>query len=110
VDVAIRRLLRPAERHLSARLAGRGGRSVLLVAVAQAILGSVAGFFCSSSTSQVLYLTVELGPFHRRFMELQLLIGAGEERSARSALARWSARPAFTAIGSPRARAPRIQR
>ncbi|HZH08618.1 MAG TPA: hypothetical protein VEY69_18265, partial [Lautropia sp.] len=59
------------------------------VAVAEAILGSIAGFFVFVLHVAVLYLTVELGPFHRRFMELQLLIGAGEERSARSALARW---------------------
>ncbi|MEO6270363.1 MAG: hypothetical protein ABIP08_08690, partial [Lautropia sp.] len=37
----------------------------------------------------VLYLTVGVGAFHRQFAELRLLIGAGEDESARAVLACW---------------------
>ena len=67
------------------------GIPVVLVVLAQAILGAVAGLLVFALHVAVLYLTVGLGAFHRQFSELQLLIGAGEERSARLVLARWMA-------------------
>jgi adenosylcobinamide-phosphate synthase len=65
------------------------GVPVLLVALAQAALAAVGGFLVFILHVVVLYLTVGLGAFHRQFSELRLLIGAGEEESARVALARW---------------------
>jgi membrane protein required for beta-lactamase induction len=65
------------------------GIPTALVAVAEALLGSIAGFLVFALHVAVLYLTVGLGAFHRQFSELQLLVGAGEEASARVVLARW---------------------
>ena len=65
------------------------GVPVVLVALAQWLLGAVTGFFVFLLHVAVLYLTVGLGAFHRQFSELQLLVGAGEEESARVVLARW---------------------
>lgn len=67
------------------------GIPVLLVAVAQAILGAIAGILVLLLHVAVLYYTVGLGAFHRRFSELRLLVGAGEMGSAQLALARWIA-------------------
>lgn len=67
------------------------GIPVLLVAIAQAILGAIAGFLVLLLHVAVLYYTVGLGAFHRRFSELRLLVGAGEMGSAQLALARWIA-------------------
>ena len=67
------------------------GTPVLLVALAQALLGAVAGILVLLLHVAVLYYTVGLGAFHRRFSELRLLVGAGEVGSARVALARWIA-------------------
>ena len=65
------------------------GIPVLLVAVAEAMLASISGFLVFVLHVAVLYLSVGLGAFHRQFSELQLLVGAGEEASARLVLARW---------------------
>lgn len=65
------------------------GVPVLLVAAAEAVLGAVAGILVLVLHVAVLYLAVGLGAFHRQFSELRLLIGAGEETSARLVLARW---------------------
>ena len=65
------------------------GIPVLLVGLAEAMLGSITGFFVFVLHVAVLYLTVGLGAFHRQFSELQLLVGAGEDASARLVLARW---------------------
>jgi adenosylcobinamide-phosphate synthase len=65
------------------------GLPVVLVALAQWLLGTLTGFFVLLLHVAVLYLTVGLGAFHRQFSELQLLVGAGEEDSARVVLARW---------------------
>jgi adenosylcobinamide-phosphate synthase len=67
------------------------GIPVVLVALAQALLGEIAGVFVLLLHVAVLYYTVGLGAFHRRFSELRLLVGAGELASARVALARWVA-------------------
>jgi len=67
------------------------GIPVALVAIAQALLGAVAGVLVLLLHVAVLYYTVGVGAFHRRFSELRLLIGAGELASARLALARWVA-------------------
>ena len=67
------------------------GIPVVLVAGAEAVLGVLGGFFVFLLHVFVLYLTVGLGSFYHRFLELQLLIGAGEERSARRVLQRWMA-------------------
>src|SRR5690606_6784967 len=67
------------------------GIPVVLVAVAQAILGEIAGLLVLLLHVAVLYYTVGLGAFHRRFSELRLLVGAGEMGSARLALKRWVA-------------------
>ena len=74
------------------------GVPVLLVAAAQAILGAVTGFFVLLLHVAVLYLTVGLGAFHRQFSELRLLVGAGEETSARLVLARWIGAGALPAV------------
>ena len=65
------------------------GIPVALVAIAEALLGSITGFLVFVLHVVVLYLTVGVGGFHRQFSELQLLVGAGEEASARVVLARW---------------------
>ncbi len=65
------------------------GLPVVLVALAQWLLGAVTGFFVFLLHVAVLYLAVGLGAFHRQFSELQLLVGAGEEDSARVVLSRW---------------------
>jgi adenosylcobinamide-phosphate synthase len=65
------------------------GLPIALVAIAEALLGSITGFLVFVLHVAVLYLTVGLGAFHRQFSELQLLVGAGEEASARLVLARW---------------------
>ncbi|MBA3479156.1 MAG: hypothetical protein H0T52_12290, partial [Lautropia sp.] len=67
------------------------GLPVVLVVLAEAVLDALGGFFVFLLHVALLYLTVGLGAFHRRFSELQLLIGAGEARSARLVLARWIA-------------------
>jgi adenosylcobinamide-phosphate synthase len=76
---------------------------VVLVALAQALLSVIAGFFVFLLHVGILYLTVGLGAFYRIFSELQLLIGAGEERSARLVLARWVAAGSGGATAAPRA-------
>ena len=78
------------------------GVPAVLVAVAEALLGAVAGLFVFILHVAVLYLTVGLGAFHRQFSELQLLVGAGEDASARVVLARW-----IGAGGPPTARSQR---
>lgn len=70
---------------------GLVGIPVVLVAAAQALLGGIAGILVLLLHVAVLYYTVGLGAFHRRFSELRLLVGAGEMGSARVALARWVA-------------------
>ena len=65
------------------------GVPVVLVALAHWLLGAITGFFVFLLHVAVLYLAVGLGGFHRQFSELQLLVGAGEEGSARKVLARW---------------------
>lgn len=65
------------------------GIPVALVAIVQALAGALSGFFVLVLHVAVLYLSVGLGSFHRQFSELRLLVGAGEEESARAVLARW---------------------
>src|SRR5690606_443768 len=53
------------------------GVPVALVAVAQSVLGEIGGILVLLLHVAVLYYTVGLGAFHRRFSELRLLVGAG---------------------------------
>lgn len=77
------------------------GLPVLLVAVVEGVLGAAAGIFVFLLHVAVLYLTVGLGAFHRQFSELQLLVGAGEEASARTVLSRWMGAGGPAAVSVP---------
>jgi membrane protein required for beta-lactamase induction len=65
------------------------GVPVLLVALAQLVASTLAGLLTFALHVTVLYLAVGLGAFHRQFSELRLLMGAGEEGSARVVLELW---------------------
>lgn len=65
------------------------GIPVVLVVLALALAQAIAGVLVFVLHVGVLYLCVGLGGFLRRFSELRLLVGAGEDDSARLVLATW---------------------
>jgi len=65
------------------------GAPVVLVLLLQWLAQAIGVLAILALHVAVLYLTVGVGAFHRQLSELRLLVGAGEDDSARAVLACW---------------------